>query len=48
MNKEWSLDKLYLGYDDPKFAADEAALDTTLAEFTSFCKELTGDASMFE
>lgn len=44
MNKEWSLDKLYLGYDDPKFAADEAALDTTLAEFTSFCKELTGDA----
>ncbi len=44
MNKEWSLKKLYLGYDDPKFASDEAALDDKLAEFTSFCKELTGNA----
>ncbi len=43
MNREWSLDKLYLGYDDPSFAKDESALDEALAEFTSFCNELTGD-----
>ena len=27
MNKEWSLDFLYHGYDDPKFKADMEAVD---------------------
>ena len=27
MNSEWSLDELYKGFDDPKFAADLAKYD---------------------
>ena len=43
MNKEWSLDVLYKGYDDPKFAADEAKLDSLIAEYSAFSKDLSGD-----
>lgn len=43
MNKEWSLERLYKGYDDPKFAADEAKLDSLIAEMTEFAKDLSGD-----
>lgn len=44
MNKEWSLKKLYQGYDDPAFTADEKALDEAIAAFTAFCADLQGDA----
>ena len=43
MNKEWSLDRLYTGYDDPKFAADEAEMDSLIAEITAYSKDLSGD-----
>ena len=43
MNKEWSLDVLYKGYDDPKFEADEAELDRLIKEFTEFAEDLKGD-----
>ncbi|MBR4798590.1 MAG: peptidase M3, partial [Oscillospiraceae bacterium] len=43
MNNEWSLERLYKGYDDPKFAADEAKLDSLIAEMTEFAKDLSGD-----
>ncbi len=44
MNKEWSLEKLYKGYDDPKFASDEKLLDEKIAEYASFASDLKGDA----
>ncbi len=43
MNKEWSLDVLYKGYDDPKFASDEAELDRLISEFTKMASSLNGD-----
>ena len=43
MNKEWSLDVLYKGYDDPKFAEDEKELDLLIQEMTSFVSDLSGD-----
>ena len=43
MNKEWSLEKLYKGYDDPKFAADEAQLDQLIKDFTALSEDLTGE-----
>ena len=43
MNKDWSLDVYYTGYDDPKFAADEAKLDSLIAEAISFCGDLSGE-----
>ena len=43
MNKEWSLDVLYKGYDDPQFAADEAELDHLIKEFGEFAADLKGD-----
>ena len=43
MNKEWSLEKLYTGYDDPRFTADEAELDQLIKEFTAVSGSLTGD-----
>lgn len=33
MNKEWSLDLLYKGYDDPNFVNDMAKLDTLTQQF---------------
>ena len=43
MNKEWSLDKLYKGYDDPSFAADEEKLDQLLKDYTELAEHLEGD-----
>ena len=43
MNKEWSLEKLYKGYDDPKFAADEAKLDQLLKDYADLAANLAGD-----
>ena len=37
MNKEWSLEKLYKGYDDPAFAADEAELDRLQSVVSGLC-----------
>ncbi|MCR4634292.1 MAG: M3 family oligoendopeptidase [Erysipelotrichaceae bacterium] len=43
MNKEWSLDVLYKGYDDPKFQEDELKLDELIGEFSAFAADLSGD-----
>ena len=43
MNKEWSLEKLYKGYDDPKFASDEAELDQLITDFTALSEDLSGN-----
>ena len=43
MNKEWSLDKLYTGYDDPKFKEDENRLDKLIAEVIEFTEDIKGD-----
>ena len=43
MNTEWSLEKLYKGYDDPKFAADEALFDQLIKDFTALSQDLTGE-----
>lgn len=43
MNKEWSLEKLFRGYDDPKFIAEEAALDQLLKDFADFASHPEGD-----
>ena len=43
MNKEWSLDVLYKGYDDPKFQEDEKQLDELIKEFVAFAEDLNGD-----
>ena len=43
MNKEWSLEKMYHGFDDPQFASDETRLDTLIAEFTACAADLSGD-----
>ncbi len=43
MNREWSLEKLYRGYDDPKFAEDEKAVDEMLKEYEALAADLSGD-----
>lgn len=43
MNSKWSLDVLYKGYDDPKFAADEARLEQLIKQFSAFAADLKGD-----
>lgn len=43
MNKEWSLDVLYKGYDDPNFQEDEKQLDELIKEFVAFAEDLNGD-----
>ncbi|MBP0969119.1 MAG: M3 family oligoendopeptidase [Oscillospiraceae bacterium] len=43
MNKDWSLEVYYKGYDEPKFAADEARLDELIAETIRFSEDLSGD-----
>ena len=40
MNYEWSLDVLYKGYDDLKFAEDTAKLDEALARTNQFAEEI--------
>lgn len=43
MKSEWSLEKLYKGFDDPKFAADNKKLDELMKEFAAFTANLSGD-----
>ena len=43
MNKEWSLDILYKGYDDPGYEADEKALAALIEEFSDFVQKLEGE-----
>lgn len=40
MSYEWSLDVLYKGYNDPKFAEDLASLDEALARTNRFADEI--------
>ncbi|MCH5197790.1 MAG: M3 family oligoendopeptidase [Oscillospiraceae bacterium] len=40
MNYTWSLDVLYKGYDDPKFAEDMESLDKALANMNKFADEI--------
>ena len=47
MNREWSLDVLYKGYDDPKFDADQKELDELLKEFTKQMEDLHRDPKEF-
>lgn len=39
MNSEWSLDELYKGFDDPKFAADLAKYDEMIAKNKRVCSQ---------
>ena len=46
MNSVWSLDKLYTGYNDPKFIEDFSKLDTSISEMNNFVSNLEkNDAS---
>lgn len=40
MNKEWSLDVLYKGYDDPKYKEDKVELQKLIKEIDTFCNTL--------
>lgn len=40
MSYEWSLDVLYTGYDDPKFAEDSAKLEEALVRTNKFAEEI--------
>lgn len=41
MNSEWSLDELYKGFDDPKFAADLAKYDEMIAQTNEFAAKIS-------
>ena len=43
MNAQWNLDKLYKGFDDPKFVSDEAKLDLLIQENVELSQRLEGD-----
>lgn len=40
MNSVWSLDKLYTGYDDPKFIEDLSKVDASISEMNNFVNDL--------
>ena len=40
MNEVWNLDRMYTGFDDPKYEADFAAFKGKIAEFMEFTKNL--------
>ena len=40
MNEVWNLDRLYLGFEDPKFLADFETLKQTVTRFNAFAAEL--------
>lgn len=48
MNKEWNLDKLYKGLDDPKYKADVEKLGNTIKECNEYVKGLEGVPSVAE
>ena len=41
MNSEWSLDELYKGFDDPKFAADLAKCDEMIVKINEFAAKIS-------
>jgi len=41
MNERWNLDPIYLGFDDPAFQADMAALKTEVEKITAFAESLS-------
>ena len=41
MNSEWSLDELYKGFDDPKFAADLAKYDEMIVKTNEFAAKIS-------
>ena len=40
MNEVWNLDRMYTGFDDPKYAVDFAAFKEKIAEFVEFTGKL--------
>ena len=40
MNEVWNLDRMYSGFDDPKYLADFAAFEKMVGEFIDFSKTL--------
>ncbi len=40
MNKEWNLEPIYHGFDDPAFAADLASLEQKIKEMSAFAESL--------
>ncbi len=40
MNERWNLDPIYLGFDDPAFTADMAALKAEVEKITAFAENL--------
>jgi pepF/M3 family oligoendopeptidase len=44
MNKEWSLDVLYKGYDDENYQKDKGRLDSLIKEINDFCSNLSGSS----
>ena len=42
MNERWNLDPIYLGFDDPAFEADMAALKAEVDNITAFAAKLPG------
>jgi len=40
MNEVWNLDRMYTGFDDPKYEADFTAFKNKIAEFVEFTKNL--------
>jgi len=45
MNKEWSLDVLYLGYEDENYKNDKNKLDQLIKELQQFCNSLSTSAA---
>ena len=41
MNEVWNLERMYSGFDDPKYLADFEAFEKKVAEFIDFTKTLT-------
>ena len=42
MNEVWNLDRMYTGFDDPKYLADFDSFQKKVAEFIAFTQELEG------
>ena len=40
MNKEWNLDPLYHGFDDPAYQEDLSAMKQLVADVTEFASQL--------
>lgn len=47
MNSEWNLDKLYTGYDDPKFLEDFNNVDNVITELNEFSSSLKNNTPVF-